>query len=305
MYGHILIPLDGSERAESALLVAGPLARKAGGTITTLRVISNKMARTSASAGENEPPGAWRSAMGYLEEVSQRDGLAGLTVNPVVREGVAAEEILAETDRSGADLIVISHRRHSPTTTLLFGGSVADQLMRQARVPVLVLHADNATVLLSVASRPVQALAPLDGTPFSEQAIPPAIELLRALETDRGCALHMTLVIDPKQAYQYDTPETEAMRHARSYLEKIGERLLANPANSGLGITWAVETDPAAVTGIGHVVERATHGHADRFDFIAMASHGREGVSRLLSGSVAETLAHQASMPVLIVHPRH
>lgn len=307
MYGQILAPLDGSKQAEQALTVAGALARKTGGAVTAMRVISDRLAHSGAAVAQglkgSEPSSARRSAMDYLEDVSQGSGLSGVPVNAIVRNGVAAEEIIAEADRSGSDLIVISHRRHAPTTTLLFGGSVADQLMRQARVPVLVLHAENAAELIEVGDRPVRALVPLDGTPFGQEAIAPAIELLRALDGGNGCALHLTLVIDPRRAFHYDTPETEEMRQARDYLEETVESISADPSNAGITVTWAVETDPEAVTGLGRVAERAAYGQADRFDVIAMASHGREGMSRLLSGSVTEALAHKADLPVLVVHP--
>lgn len=306
MFSHILAPLDGRKQAEQALAVAGALARRAGGAITTMRVISDKMAQASETVATDskgsEPSSAWRSAMEYLEDVSQGAGLSGVPVNVTARSGVAVEEIIAEADRCGADLIIISHRRHAPTTTLLFGGSVADQLMRQARVPVLVLHAENAAELIDVGERPVRALVPLDGTQFGQAAIAPAIELLRALDTGHGCAVHLTLVVDPKRAFQYDTAETEAMRQARGYLEETVEEIMSDPSNAGITMTWAVETDPATITGLGRVAERAAYGQVDRFDFIAMASHGREGVSRLLSGSVTEALAHKADLPVLVVH---
>ena len=308
MFKHILAPLDGTERAERALGISGTIARRSGGTVTVMRVVSAKTAHVrepvpTAATGFSALD-ARQVAREYVERVCHSDALDGVAADALVRDGVAADEIIAESDRLGADLIVISHRRHAPTTTLFFGGSVADYLMRQAHVPVLVLHADSATELIDSASRPVRALAPLDGTPFGEQALEPTIDLLRALDTGAGCALHLTRVIDPKLAYHYDTPETEAMRQARSYLSEVAARVASDPANGGIDVTWAVETDPTAVAGIERVADLAAYGRADHFDFIAMATHGREGVARLLAGSVTEALAHKASLPILVVHPR-
>ncbi|HCJ35480.1 MAG TPA: hypothetical protein DHV65_14445 [Ktedonobacter sp.] len=43
MFQRLLIPLDGSERAERALLVAARLARNSGGSITLLRVVTPRL----------------------------------------------------------------------------------------------------------------------------------------------------------------------------------------------------------------------------------------------------------------------
>ncbi|MFI5274697.1 MAG: universal stress protein, partial [Ktedonobacterales bacterium] len=103
----------------------------------------------------------------------------------------------------------------------------------------------------------------------------------------------------------YDTPETEAMHRARTYLEKTARDVKADPLNRAVAVSWAIETDAEVVTGIERVAEQGAYGRADYFDFVAMATHGREGIARWLVGSVTEELAHAAHLPVMIVHPRH
>ncbi|MFN8446176.1 MAG: universal stress protein [Caldilineaceae bacterium] len=48
------------------------------------------------------------------------------------------------------------------------------------------------------------------------------------------------------------------------------------------------------------ILERAKSGE---FDMIAMATHGRSGLSRLLMGSIAEEVLHNAPIPVLLLRP--
>ncbi|MFI5274733.1 MAG: universal stress protein, partial [Ktedonobacterales bacterium] len=253
MYRRIMVPLDGSEQAERALALAARIGRSAGGAVTLMQVVSAGAARGSDAvpvhAGGRVSGGDRRSAAEYLQRMRQHPALVDVPTTVVVRAGSPAEQIVAEAERRGADLIVISHRHHGPAAPLVFG-SVADDLMRQAHVPVLVLHSDAAAELVGVsAARPVQALVPLDGSPFAERAIPRAIELLRALETGQGAALHLTYVLDPKHAYRYDTPETEAMHRARTYLEKTARDVKADPLNRAVAVSWAIETDAEVVTG--------------------------------------------------------
>ncbi len=302
MFQHILVPVDGTEQAEHAVAVAGRIARRTGGAITLMQVVTAEAARGS-DAVPVRTGGDHQTATEYLERLRQHPALAGLSTHVVVGDGSPAQRIADEAERCGADLIVLNHRRHGPAASALFG-SVADDLTRHTHVPVFVLHADDGTELLDAASRPMRALVPLDGSVFAERAIPRAVELLRALETGHGMALHLTYVIDPKLAYRYDTAETENMHDARAYLEDVAERVTADPAGAGMTVSWAVETDMEVVGGIARVAEQGTYLRDEYFDFVAMATHGREGIARWLAGSVTNALAHRVHLPILVIHPR-
>jgi nucleotide-binding universal stress UspA family protein len=66
--------------------------------------------------------------------------LAGLEVTVRVRQGVPADEIIAEAIHSGADLIVVSTRGHGMLDRLLLG-STTERVLRRASVPVVVVPA--------------------------------------------------------------------------------------------------------------------------------------------------------------------
>lgn len=307
MFRQILVPLDGSEQAERALTLAANIARRADGAVTLMRVVAAEAARGSDAvpvrSGQHGAGSDRQSAIEYLQRMRKSPDLVGVATDVVVRDGSPAEQIRAEAEQHGADLVLLSHRSHRPAASVLFG-SVADELMRHTRVPVLVIHADHDTGLEDAASRPVRALVPLDGSTFAEQAIPRAVELLRALETGHGMALHLIDVIDPKLAYRYDTPETQAMHNARAYLEDVAERITADPAGTDVAVSWAVETDAEVVGGIARVAEQGDYLRDEYIDFVAMATHGREGIARWFAGSVTDALAHRIPLPVLVVHPR-
>lgn len=292
MYKQILAPLDGTEQAEYALAAVARLARRTSAWATLMQVVIARATCHDRAV-----------ATAYLTRVRRRPELREAPIDIIVREGSPASQIVDEAERRKANLIIISHRRYGPMASLLLG-SVAKELARTTHIPLLVLHADDKAPLISDASRAACGLVPLDGSPFAEQAIPHAIELLRALSNGHGAALHLTYVLDPAQAYHYDTPETDAMRHARSYLAGIARTITADPATSDIAVTWAVETDKQIAPGIARVAEKGAYGQVDYFDFVAMATHGREGLAHWLAGSVTEQIIREAHAPVLIVHPQ-
>lgn len=306
MFRQIVVPLDGSEQAEQALGAAAKIARHANGTVTLLQVVGAEAARGSDAVPVHT--GNRLSATEYLQRLRQRPELTGVSTDVAVRDGDPAGQIVSVAEQSGADLIILSHRRHGPAASF-FAGSIADAVMRRSHIPVLVLHAGSVTEFrdrqTGARRWPVQALVPLDGSPLAETAIPYALELLRTLEDEQGAKLHLTYVLNPKQAYHSGITETEAMHEARTYLEAISARITADPAWHSMAVTSRVEPDAHVVMGIERVAEQGANLRGDTFNFVAMATHGREGVARWLAGSVTEDLVHDVHVPVLIVHPHH
>lgn len=307
MFQQIVVPLDGSEQAEHALAAAAKIARHANGAVTLLQIIEAEAARGSDAVPVRATTGNRQAATDYLQRMSQRPELEGVSTSVVVRDGDPAEQIERAAEQCGADLIILSHRRHGAAAAI-FAGSIADALMRRSPIPVLLLHAGSVTEFRDHQTGstrwPVQALVPLDGSPLAEVAIPHALELLSILDEGQGAKLHLTYVLDPKRAYQPGILETEAMHKGRAYLKTITTRIAADPARRSVVVTAKVEPDADVVVGIERVAEQGANLRGDTFDFVVMATHGREGVARWLAGSVTERLAHNIHVPVLVVHPR-
>lgn len=77
------------------------------------------------------------------------------------------------------------------------------------------------------------------------------------------------------------------------YVRQLVQTRLPGMANVQMLVDYS--DDPAAV-----IVEQAQKLDAD---IIAMATHGRSGVRRMLAGSVAERVMREASVPVLLIGP--
>jgi nucleotide-binding universal stress UspA family protein len=86
-------------------------------------------------------------------------------------------------------------------------------------------------------------------------------------------------------------PDDEAVRReATAYLKGLVEEL----KGSGLKATSVVRDGPVANT----VVDYASEINAD---LIALSTHGRSGLARLLMGSVADEIVHDSKAPVLLI----
>jgi nucleotide-binding universal stress UspA family protein len=134
----ILVPLDGSPAAETALEGAAELARAFNGVISLVMVLSPVVPITMR-AEEAAPPDAADAAT-YLARKQRELTAAGVTVQRVIRMGDPATQILACADEHRADLIALAtHGRSGLRRWLL--GSVTEKVLRASDIPVLVFRA--------------------------------------------------------------------------------------------------------------------------------------------------------------------
>jgi nucleotide-binding universal stress UspA family protein len=144
MFNTILVPLDGSALAEQALAPASRLAARFGGELLLLSVVVPERPLPGLpylvpragdeAAGPSRP--RMEEAEAYLAGLKLSD--PGLRVRTLVLGGAPAELIIAAGDEGGADLIVMSTHGRSGLMRLLYG-SVAEEVLRGATVPVLLV----------------------------------------------------------------------------------------------------------------------------------------------------------------------
>jgi nucleotide-binding universal stress UspA family protein len=140
-------------------------------------------------------------------------------------------------------------------------------------------------------------LIPLDGSARAEGILDPALELGRLLGADFTLLRVIEPVILPDarlggNAVSGLNPDLlQALQsEAQAYLERIAEQLRARSARVQTRVVsnrWAA----------GAILEEAG---AHAMYLIALATHGRGGVARLLLGSVADKVVRGASVPVLL-----
>ncbi len=144
MINKILVPTDGSERAEKAAEYAIEVARDNDASIFFLSVVDEL---SPAYAYETEAISPTlpeildqmkEAADNYVDQLQQRAAQAGVKATTKVVTGHPSEEILNQADDSGADLIVISsHGRRALAAAVI--GSVTINVIHGARIPVTVV----------------------------------------------------------------------------------------------------------------------------------------------------------------------
>ena len=143
-YQNILVPVDGSETSYAAVAQAAELAKAFGGKITVVQVLTLDpyIAAEYISATQTNDliERARTSVLKTLEEAAAKFSDLGIPVEAKLLEGqVVHREIIREAETSKADLIVIgSHGRTG--LKRLFLGSVAQSVLGEAHIPVLVVR---------------------------------------------------------------------------------------------------------------------------------------------------------------------
>lgn len=143
MFKHILIPTDGSELSERAVLAAVSFAKDAGAQVTGVTALPEFRTFTldadMVESTEDEYLAASeKRGAKYLATVSDAARAAGVPCSTVLaRSDRPADAILQAARERGCDLIIMaSHGRHGIGAVLL--GSETQKVLVQSAIPVLV-----------------------------------------------------------------------------------------------------------------------------------------------------------------------
>ncbi|MCB0144023.1 MAG: universal stress protein [Caldilineaceae bacterium] len=168
-----------------------------------------------------------------------------------------------------------------------------------------------------------KVLITLDGSNLSQQIIPAVEKLFSAPETDLLLFSVVTVPLTTELPGHHSIPSagdtlSTVMLHsehdyqhdievqAEKYYE-IEQALAAQRTRDLQEVGRALEHAGYSViidSRAGAVAEAITkYAQSKKVDVIAMATHGRSGLTRLLMGSVAEEVVRTSAIPVLLLRP--
>jgi len=293
MYERILVPLDGSSKAEIVFPYVEDIAAKLGSRIMLVSV--------SDSAGDVESLHRY-----YLERVKElvqtqmnnRSAPDASKVETEALTGSPAERILSYAEKSDASLIVMASHGSSDSGPWLLGSIAAKVLRASARPQLLIRAAANphGSARAGIIKR---ILVPLDGSHIGEAAVPYTEVLASAL----GAELVLYYVLEPPAlwtTYGAGAPVNlprdfflGAKAAAVSYVEAVRKRL----ADKGLAVRGEVrEGRPADMI--------INYAQSNSIDLIAMSNHGRSGIGRWVFGSVTDKVLHSGETAVLVIRAK-
>jgi nucleotide-binding universal stress UspA family protein len=261
MFERILVPLDGSYQAESAIPFAAQLPAEA----VMLLFVEPPEMRQAGGSGLSP-----HEAASYLQRHAQTFRQRGQEVGTTVEFGDPAERIVEAA--SDANLVVMATHAGG-SGGRLFYGDYADRVARHSSAPTMLVRGGDHVATPSGFER---VLVPLDGSSAAEEALPVA----RRLATDLSAPIQLVRIASQTDD-GVNRPDVEL------YLRSLIPRL-----DSGMPIRWEIGNGDPAIELIARI--RGT-------DLLVMTTHGEGGVRQWCIGSVAEKLVRRAPVPPLLI----
>jgi nucleotide-binding universal stress UspA family protein len=217
---------------------------------------------------------------------------ADITVD--LHAGPVGDVLQGYARRNDVDLIVISTHGRSGISRLSLG-SVTDSLIRHTTIPVLVVKPPTSYLNPQVIEAFKRIVVPLDGSMLAEQILPRVLALAKLEEAE----ITLLNVLIPQSYAQREIVDPNLpwwdkdIAHAQTYLFRVAGRLRRN----GVAVTTDIVIGENVASAIGDFAGR------ERADLIAIATHGRGGLARMLRGSVADAVMHSSRLSMLVFKP--
>lgn len=293
MFRRILVPLDGSLRAELILEYLLPLLKD--------RKPELILARAVAEPGRGEPADTLLpSAEAYLARIQEGLAQDGVRAGTRIVLGPPAAALLESARREGADVIALTTHGRSGLDRLVMG-SVAESILRKSEIPVLAIRSFSPRIFSGRANPFRKILLPVEEGKLAASVLPTVGSFARAFGSEvlvvhvaAGAPLAAGAFFGSIAAREFAPPPVEA-EEAPVPSDAI-DRVSADLARAGLGVrTLTVRGDVSS-----KIVELALSQAAD---VILMATHGRSGFLRWVKGSVTEEVLRASPIPLLAFRP--
>ncbi len=291
MLRRILVPLDGSPFAEEALPVALRLSQRDAAQLDLVMVQEPPLRDPKFDQDLHRQRGAYLDLL--FDRLGERDWARGTSA---LLTGRPVETLVERIQSHGADLVVMTtHARSAARRAWL--GSVADGLVRQSPVPVLLLRPAEEEGRASNQGPYNRVLVPLDGSPGGEEIFDRAIEVTGTQGVRYTLLRVLTRQESPMAEVLPRRGEAPTTRAQRATVESLLESTAHALRSRGLEVEAETVINDAPGRGIVGYAE--AHG----IDLIAMTTRSKGGLERWILGSVADEVLRGSTCPLLLVNP--
>lgn len=299
MYRNVMVPVDGSSFSREAVVQGLRIASQSNATLRLVRIGTPSVMHSGPDgfAMETESLRAVHAAeLADLYSIAA-ECRAHSTVNVTasLQQGPVIDSLIGYAKRYSVDLIVMRSHGRKGLARAWFG-SIADGLIRESGIPVLVVRPPSVATSLEQGFHFKRIVVPLDGSSLAEQSLEPAVSLARI----DSASIMLLRVVTPSKDRRGEELESSLgpapaseVGEAQEYLNS----LLAGPMGDSIEVTRRV----VIATDIpGTILETA---EALEADLIAVATRGRGALARATAGSVSDRVMREAPISTMVVHP--
>lgn len=296
MLRRILVPLDGSRLAETALPYALSCAQATDSRIILVHVLP--ATNGDESEGRTVDPLDWRlrklEATMYLEEMSERFGGAGVEAESVLLMGEAAERIVEFARERDVDLIVMSS--HGQTGLSSWNvSSVVQKVLLTTHTSMMVIPAYHARDASFDRLRLRRIAVPLDGSQRAECVVP----IVKAIVEAHGAqAALVTAVARPEMVRRAPLSAED-----RALADKIVARNRAAAEKYLAQLKTRLGGDASSHLLVSSDVTESLHEFVrdHEVDLVVFSAHGSSGNRKRRYGSIVTNFIAYGSAPLLII----
>ncbi|MEX0996605.1 MAG: universal stress protein [Flavobacteriaceae bacterium] len=271
----IIVPVDFSSHSEYALQVAATMAKKFKAELFLLHMldISDQLISITEATKRRELLFFMQLANKQFEQFIDKPYMKGVKATPIIKHFKVFEEVDNTAKEIDADFIVMGSHGTSGMKGY-FVGSNTEKVVRTSDVPVLVVKAKTEKF---------EPKTIIFGSDFNIENLK-AFKKIKAFAEAYKATLKMVYVNTPNASFK-STPEIREQM-----------RLFLNKTNLSYDSeNIIIFNDYSISEGIQNTAE------LKNADLIAIPTHGRKGINKVLAGSVGEEVANKAQIPVLTV----
>ncbi len=267
----ILVPTDFSKHATNALKVAVQIAKEHDAEIVLLHMLELPQQTSDALDRGSEIPEIMlykKLAVQRVNDLTESDILSGVKASNIVQFERAFEGILAISKENDIDLVVMGSHGASGFKEM-FIGSNTEKVVRSSEVPVLVIK--NETDHFKTKNM-------IFASDFTDEVNAPFKKVLKFAEM-LNADLKLVMINTPNSFKTTAVAEKMMNDFADRFEMGHCQKYIYNDSNIEKGIL--------------------NFAHSVNADLIAICTHGRTGMARLLNGSISEDLVNRTSIPMV------
>jgi len=268
----ILVPIDFSDQARAAAMVAADIARKTGSEIHLLHMLELPMDMVDPTGITNV---TGPTALFYMEQTqkefekfSKDPMFKGVEVIQNLQFAKTFSGIIQGAEKAGIDLVVMGSKGATGLSEMLIGSNT-EKVVRKSPIPVLVIKEEMPIF------SPNKIL-------FASDFDPESISSLQKLENFNDVFNARIEVLRVNTINNFET-SLDSENKIQEFIDKSGVPVAAKH----------IYNDESVERGVLNFAKQ------HNFDLIALTTHGRSGLSHLFNGSIGEDLANHAMRPVI------